>query len=118
MRNSMLFEATSINGMNLANRFVRSATWEGMADKGCVTEKLTDLLVALARGGGRVDHQRLHLREARRPIPSGTDGGLRDQIAAGDARHDRSGSFGRREDRSAVGSRGLQREFQFKRLGA
>ncbi len=28
-----LFEQTSIGGMNLANRFVRSATWEGMADK-------------------------------------------------------------------------------------
>ena len=51
MRNSMLFEATSINGMNLANRFVRSATWEGLADKGCVTKKLTDMMVALAKGG-------------------------------------------------------------------
>jgi len=26
-----LFEPTCINGMTLANRFVRSATWEGMA---------------------------------------------------------------------------------------
>src|SRR5665647_1705865 len=26
-----LFETTSINGMTLANRFVRSATWEGLA---------------------------------------------------------------------------------------
>jgi 2,4-dienoyl-CoA reductase-like NADH-dependent reductase (Old Yellow Enzyme family) len=47
----MLFEATSINGMNLANRFVRSGTWEGLADKGCVTKKLTDRMVELARGG-------------------------------------------------------------------
>ena len=38
MRHSVLFEATSINGMNLANRFVRSATWEGLADKGFVTK--------------------------------------------------------------------------------
>ena len=28
---SNLFESTEINGMRLANRFVRSATWEGMA---------------------------------------------------------------------------------------
>ena len=51
MRHSILFEATSINGMNLSNRFVRSGTWEGLADKGCVTKKLTDMMVALARGG-------------------------------------------------------------------
>ena len=51
MRNSMLFESTSINGMTLANRFVRSATWEGLADKGGVTKKLTGMMVALARGG-------------------------------------------------------------------
>jgi 2,4-dienoyl-CoA reductase-like NADH-dependent reductase (Old Yellow Enzyme family) len=28
---SRLFESSDINGMKLANRFVRSATWEGMA---------------------------------------------------------------------------------------
>ena len=50
MRHSTLFEATSINGMNLANRFVRSGTWEGLADKGCVTNKLTEMMVALAKG--------------------------------------------------------------------
>jgi 2,4-dienoyl-CoA reductase-like NADH-dependent reductase (Old Yellow Enzyme family) len=27
-----LFDTTTINGMTLANRFVRSATWEGMAN--------------------------------------------------------------------------------------
>jgi 2,4-dienoyl-CoA reductase-like NADH-dependent reductase (Old Yellow Enzyme family) len=37
--------------MSLANRFVRSATWEGAADKdGSVTHKLTDMMVELARG--------------------------------------------------------------------
>ncbi len=36
-----LFENSSINEMNLPNRFVRSATWEGMAiDDGAVTPKL------------------------------------------------------------------------------
>lgn len=47
-----LFEATEINGMKLNNRFVRSATWEGMAaDDGACTPKLLELMVQLARGG-------------------------------------------------------------------
>ncbi len=46
-----LFEGTTINSMSLANRFVRSATWEGMADKhGAVTPRLTEMMVELARG--------------------------------------------------------------------
>jgi 2,4-dienoyl-CoA reductase-like NADH-dependent reductase (Old Yellow Enzyme family) len=46
-----LFATTSINGMNLANRFVRSATWEGLADKdGSVTGRLTEMMVELAKG--------------------------------------------------------------------
>ncbi len=49
---SKLFERTVINGMKLSNRFVRSATWEGMAAAdGSVTPKLIETLVALARGG-------------------------------------------------------------------
>ena len=49
---SILFEPTVINGMSLANRFVRSATWEGMAaDDGTCTDRLSDLLVELAKGG-------------------------------------------------------------------
>jgi 2,4-dienoyl-CoA reductase-like NADH-dependent reductase (Old Yellow Enzyme family) len=44
-----LFESISINGMALANRFVRSATWEGLADReGFVTPKLTKMMVELA----------------------------------------------------------------------
>jgi 2,4-dienoyl-CoA reductase-like NADH-dependent reductase (Old Yellow Enzyme family) len=46
-----LFEGTSINGMKLANRFVRSATWEGLANEhGAVTPRLTEMMVELARG--------------------------------------------------------------------
>ncbi|MGB6066249.1 MAG: NADH:flavin oxidoreductase [Desulfomonilaceae bacterium] len=49
---SKLFEPSSINGIELSNRFVRSATWEGMAtDDGAVTPKLIETLMALARGG-------------------------------------------------------------------
>jgi 2,4-dienoyl-CoA reductase-like NADH-dependent reductase (Old Yellow Enzyme family) len=47
----VLFEGTSINDMSLANRFVRSATWEGLADeRGAVTPRLTEMMVELAKG--------------------------------------------------------------------
>jgi 2,4-dienoyl-CoA reductase-like NADH-dependent reductase (Old Yellow Enzyme family) len=47
-----LFEATKINTLTLANRFVRSATCAYMADDdGSVTPKLIDLMVKLAKGG-------------------------------------------------------------------
>lgn len=49
---SSLFESGEINGMKLSNRFVRSATWEGMASpEGAVTKKLIDTMTDLARGG-------------------------------------------------------------------
>ncbi len=49
---SNLFEATEINGMALSNRFVRSATWEGMAtEDGAPTAQLFDLMEKLAGGG-------------------------------------------------------------------
>jgi 2,4-dienoyl-CoA reductase-like NADH-dependent reductase (Old Yellow Enzyme family) len=48
---SEMFESTEINGMKLANRFVRSATWEGMAgDDGSCSSKLVDLMSQLAKG--------------------------------------------------------------------
>ena len=48
---SKLFESTSINGMILKNRFVRSATFEGMAgNNGECTRRLIDLMAELARG--------------------------------------------------------------------
>jgi len=47
-----LFETSEINGMTLPNRFVRSATWEGMATaEGAVTPRLIETMTRLARGG-------------------------------------------------------------------
>ncbi len=49
---SILFQPTAINGMHLKNRFVRSATWEGLAtEDGAVTDRLIDTMVQLAKGG-------------------------------------------------------------------
>ena len=47
-----LFEKTRLNNMELSNRSVRSATWEGLADPGGFpTDGLTRVYVDLARGG-------------------------------------------------------------------
>lgn len=47
-----LFEETTINGMVMRNRMVRSATWEGMCDQeGRPTEKLINCYRDLAEGG-------------------------------------------------------------------
>jgi len=47
-----LFEPTKIRSMSLANRFVRSATWEGLArDDGSSTPRLLDVANQLAQGG-------------------------------------------------------------------
>jgi len=49
---SKSFAPGEINGMILSNRFVRSATWEGMAaPEGAVTPMLTETMADLARGG-------------------------------------------------------------------
>lgn len=46
-----LFEASSIKGLTIPNRFVRSATWEGMAEvDGSCTKRLTELMVKLVEG--------------------------------------------------------------------
>jgi len=47
-----LFEPTQIKSLTLANRFVRSATWEGLARKdGSATPRLIDIASRLAQGG-------------------------------------------------------------------
>jgi 2,4-dienoyl-CoA reductase-like NADH-dependent reductase (Old Yellow Enzyme family) len=49
---SKLFETTKLNGMTMKNRFVRSATAEGMAtDDGACTPRLVNLMGELAEGG-------------------------------------------------------------------
>ena len=49
---NQLFEQSDINGLTLANRFVRSATWDGMAtDEGACTPRIIDLMTKLAEGG-------------------------------------------------------------------
>jgi 2,4-dienoyl-CoA reductase-like NADH-dependent reductase (Old Yellow Enzyme family) len=47
-----LFDETVLNGVKLRNRFVRSATWEGLADHdGSVTAPILDMYGSLAEGG-------------------------------------------------------------------
>jgi 2,4-dienoyl-CoA reductase-like NADH-dependent reductase (Old Yellow Enzyme family) len=49
---SKLFEETRIKGLTLPNRFIRSATWEGMAEEdGSCTRRLIDTMAQLAAGG-------------------------------------------------------------------
>ena len=49
---SKLFETSEINGMQLSNRFVRSATWEGLAaDDGACTAEFKEFYRKLAQGG-------------------------------------------------------------------
>jgi 2,4-dienoyl-CoA reductase-like NADH-dependent reductase (Old Yellow Enzyme family) len=49
---SKLFESTRIKDLVLPNRFVRSATWEGLAgEDGSATTGIVEMMAQLARGG-------------------------------------------------------------------
>jgi 2,4-dienoyl-CoA reductase-like NADH-dependent reductase (Old Yellow Enzyme family) len=51
-----LFETTMINSLTMANRFVRSATYTGMANPdGSASPRLIDTMVKLAEGGVGVE---------------------------------------------------------------
>jgi 2,4-dienoyl-CoA reductase-like NADH-dependent reductase (Old Yellow Enzyme family) len=68
---SKLFEITKLNGMTIKNRFVRSATWEGMAkDDGTCTPKLVELMAKLAEGGvGLIITSYAYVSERGKAIP-------------------------------------------------
>lgn len=66
-----LFDSTKINQVTLANRFVRSATWEGMCDNdGKVTPQLVDYYRVLARGGvGLIISGYTYIRDDGKQLP-------------------------------------------------
>jgi 2,4-dienoyl-CoA reductase-like NADH-dependent reductase (Old Yellow Enzyme family) len=72
-----LFEQTELNGLVLKNRFLRSATWDGLADdRGACTPKMTEILAALADGGvGLIitGHAYVHPRGKHSPGQLGLD---------------------------------------------
>ena len=60
----MLFDPITINGLEIANRFVRSATCDWMADAGAVTDDEVALYAALSRGGvGLIASGHMYVRE-------------------------------------------------------
>src|SRR5512136_1931107 len=60
-----VFEQTTISVLKLANRFVRSATWEGMASEtGACTARLSKLMGDLAKGNvGLIISSHAYVRE-------------------------------------------------------
>ncbi|MBN1848722.1 MAG: NADH:flavin oxidoreductase [Deltaproteobacteria bacterium] len=68
-----LFETSEINGMILKNRFIRSATWEGMATReGMCTPRLIELVKNLAKGEiGLIVSSSAYVQEKGRAVPTG-----------------------------------------------
>ena len=79
-----LFKPSSINTLLLANRFIRSATWEGMADTdGKCSPRLIELMTTLAMGGvGLIitGHAYVHQNGRHSPWQLGID---RDELIPG-----------------------------------
>lgn len=67
------FDTAAIGRLELANRFVRSATWEGMCDeKGAPGERLASLYESLAEGGvGLIVTGYAYVHEGGRQLPNG-----------------------------------------------
>jgi 2,4-dienoyl-CoA reductase-like NADH-dependent reductase (Old Yellow Enzyme family) len=82
-----IFEPTSINGLVLKNRLVRSSTWEAMATpEGAVTDRFVDLYSRLAAGGvGAIHTGYMYVRRDGQHLPFQT-GIDRDERIAGLAR--------------------------------
>lgn len=81
-----LFEVTTINGLKLSNRLVRSATWEGLcAEDGRPTPALIELYRKLAQGGvGLIVTGIAYVTADGRPLPGAL--GLHDDALAADIR--------------------------------
>jgi 2,4-dienoyl-CoA reductase-like NADH-dependent reductase (Old Yellow Enzyme family) len=94
-----LFESTVLNGMQLANRLVRSATWEGLAkDDGTITPSLLRIYEELAKGGvGLIISSYLYVqdvgKQAKGQIGIHTDGSLPGLTDLAQAVHDRGGKI-------------------------
>ena len=94
-----LFKPSEINGMVLPNRFIRSATWDGLAtDDGASTPQMAALMGKLAQGGvGLIitGHAYVHPHGQHQPWQLGID---RDELMPGlqsmtDAVHDNGGNI-------------------------
>ena len=79
-----LFEKTEINQLQIKNRFVRSATYEGLAGKdGAVTPALTNMMRELALGGvGLIISSHAYVSEAGKAGP-GQLGAYKDDLVPG-----------------------------------
>ena len=66
-----LFDQTQLAGMNLKNRFFRSATYDGFADdRGHVTEALSEVYEKLAKGGvGAIITGLTYVSDQEQPLP-------------------------------------------------
>ncbi|MFP4194810.1 MAG: NADH:flavin oxidoreductase [Desulfosalsimonas sp.] len=96
---AQLFEITEINTMTLKNRFVRSATYEGLAEEdGAVTPALTKMMVDLAKGGvGLIISSHAYVSRQGKAGP-GQLGVYKDELVPGlsemaDAVHDAGGKI-------------------------
>ena len=94
-----LFKPSEINGLVLPNRFIRSATWDGLAtDDGAPTPRMVALMGKLARGGvGLIitGHAYVHPHGQHQPWQLGID---REECMPGlqsmtDAVHDNGGKI-------------------------